>query len=72
MKTINFNIFGMLIGVTGSVGQWNAFYLGNEGKRRRADFIVPNDLAEDELCVYLADLFHEQATPKNSEAMRVG
>jgi hypothetical protein len=71
MKTINFNVFGMLIGVTGSVGQWDAFYLGNEGKRRPADFIVPNELTEEELCVYLADLFHERATPKNSEAKRI-
>jgi hypothetical protein len=71
MKSMEFKIFGTLIGVTGTAGQWSAFYLGNEGKRRPADFIVPNDLGEEEICEYLADLFHEQATPKNSEARRI-
>ncbi|MES2901615.1 MAG: hypothetical protein V4723_17940 [Pseudomonadota bacterium] len=71
MKTMEFKIFGTLIGVTGAKGQWNAFYLGNEGKRRAADFIVPNDLGEEEICDYLADLFHEHATQTNSEACRI-
>ncbi len=70
MKSMEFNIFGTAIGVIGTTGEWNAFYLGNEGKRRPADFIVPNELGEDEICGYLADLFHENATPRNSVAVR--
>lgn len=71
MQEFKFNIFGALILVVGSPGAWRAFYLGSEGKRRPADFIVPNDIAEDELCEYLADLFHEDATPRNNTATRI-
>lgn len=70
-KTLRFSIFGMQIAVVGACGRWSAFLLGNDGKRRPADFIVPNELAEDELCGYLADLMHESATPSNSEAYRI-
>ena len=68
---MKFNIFGMLIGVSRTSGSWDAFYLGNEGKRRPADFIVPSDLLEDEVGEYLADLFHEHATPRNEKATRI-
>ena len=68
MKTLKFNIFGVLIAIKGAPGAWQAFYLGTEGKRRPADFIVPADVEETELCEYLADLFHEDATPRNNTA----
>jgi len=68
VKELRFNIFGAHIAITGSPGAWRAFHLGAEGKRRPADFIVPADIAEHELCEYLADLFHEYATPRNNTA----
>lgn len=68
MTELRFNIFGAHIAVTGAPGAWQAFRLGTEGKRRPADFIVPGDVTEDELCEYLADLFHENATPRNATA----
>lgn len=71
MKEFRFNIFGALIAVTGVEGTWQAFYLGSDGKRRPADFVVPQDLAESELCEYLADLHHENATPRNSKAVQL-
>ena len=71
MTELRFNIFGAHIAVTGVPGAWQAFRLGPEGKRRPADFIVPGDIAEDELCEYLADLFHEHATPRNSTATQL-
>ena len=52
--------------IAGAPGAWQAFYPGADGKRRQADFIVPHDIAEDELAEYLADLFHENATPKHA------
>lgn len=61
-----FNVFGTLVAVAGEPGTWRAFYLGVEGKRRLADFIIPADVGSDELAEYLADLFHENATPRNS------
>lgn len=71
MKELKFNIFGSFIAVRGSPGAWSAFYFGAEGKRRPADFIVPGNLAEEELCEYLADLFHEDATPRNHSATQL-
>ena len=65
------NIFGTLIAVTGTPGACQAYYLGAEGKRRPADFIVPGDVAEHDLCEYLADLFHEDATPRNNTATEI-
>lgn len=71
MKELRFNIFGKLIAVTGSCGAWRAYYFGTDGKRRPADFIVPQDIVEDELCGYLADLYHENATPRNCNAVQL-
>lgn len=66
MSEFRFNVFGTLVAVTGTAGGWQAFYLGAEGKRRPADFIVPANVASEDLLEYLADLFHENATPRNS------
>ena len=71
MKELRFNIFGMLIAVNGSYGAWRAYYLGTDGKRRPADFIVPRDVVEDDLCEYLADLYHENATPRNCHSVQL-
>lgn len=71
MKEFRFNIFGSIIAITGTAGAWRAFYLGTEGKRRPADFVVPSDIAEHELCEYLADLYHENATPRNCTAVQI-
>jgi hypothetical protein len=71
MTEHRFNIFGALIAVTGVTGAWRAFNLGPEGKRRPAEFIIPVEVEEHELCEYLADLFHENATPRNSTATQL-
>jgi len=71
MAELRFNIFGALIAVTDSSGALRAFYLGAEGKRRPAEFVIPADIAEHELCEYLADLFHENATPRNNTAAQL-
>ena len=72
MQEFRFNVFGRLIAIRGEAGAWRTFELGAEGKRRAADFIVPDDVADDELCEYLFDLFHEDATPRNSVVTRIG
>jgi hypothetical protein len=71
MKEFRFKVFGTLIAITGSAGAWRAFHLGADGKRRTADFIVPADVAEHELAEYLADLFHEHATPRNGTVVQL-
>jgi hypothetical protein len=63
MREFKFKVFRRHVAIAGGPGAWYAFYLGADGKRRPADFIVPGDVAEHELADYLADLFHEDATP---------
>ena len=71
MKEYRFNVFGTLVAIVGGAGRWQAFYPGNDGKRRPADFIVPAGMAEDDLAEYLADLFHEDATPRRNEVIKM-
>lgn len=66
MKELRFDVFGTHIVVTGTSGVWRAFHPGTDGKRRPADFIIPDDIAEQDIREYLADLFHEDATPRNN------
>lgn len=72
MTEWRFNVFGKIVAIRGTPGAWEAFYPGPDGKRRPADFIVPGDIAEQELQEYLADLFHENATPRNNAVTRLG
>jgi SAM-dependent methyltransferase len=67
MSQHRFNVYGRLVNIEGTQGNWSAFFPSQDGKRVPANFIVPNFLAEDELRQYLADLFHESATPGNGD-----
>lgn len=69
---LRFNVFGTLVGIQRSGTDWNAYYLGSEGKRRPADFVIPEFIEEAELSQYLADFFHESATSCNSEVRLLG
>jgi hypothetical protein len=71
MTEHRFNVFGKLVLIRGGAGAWEAWYPGPDGKRRPADFIVPDDIAEADLLEYLADLFHENATPRNHSVTRL-
>jgi len=71
MRELRFNVFGRLVTITGAPGNWQAFYPGTDGKRRPADFVVPYDVLEDGLLEYLADLFHEAATPRRPTVHRL-
>jgi hypothetical protein len=67
MSEHRFNVYGRLVIIEGAPGHWSAFLPSGDGKRVPADFIVPNFLAADDLCQYLADLFHESAMPGNGD-----
>lgn len=76
MRELRFNVFGTLVTITGAPGAWQAFYPGSASrseasKRRPADFVVPHDILEDGLLDYLADLFHEDATPRRPNVLRL-
>lgn len=71
MSEFRFKVFGKVVAIVGRPGSWQAFYPGTDGTRSPADFVVPADIAEDGLVDYLADLFHENATPQRSTVLRL-
>lgn len=71
MNEYRFNVFGIIVAIVATASGWQAYFLGAEGKRRPADFIVPMDVTSDELQEYLGDLFHENATPRNNDVTRL-
>lgn len=68
---LRFNVFGRLLLVEAGTDGWKAFYMGADGKRRVADFSIPEFLREDELAQYLDDLFHEYAMPWNRDVRQL-
>ena len=71
MPQYRFNVFGRLVVITGVPGNWSAFQLGADGKRRRADFVVPGSLVEGELCEYLSGLFQDSASSTQPAVKRI-
>jgi hypothetical protein len=71
MNEFRFNVFGRLFAIVGYPGAWTPYSLSPDGKRGSTGFIVPNFLLEEDLCQYLADLFHESATPTNGDVYQV-
>lgn len=66
------NVFGKEIEVLKDGSQWKTFYLGSDGKKRIArDIVIPNNLPENEVVGYVADLCHEWATAKYNEVVVV-
>lgn len=71
MREFRFKVFGKLVAIVATVDGWAAYALGPEGKRRPADFVVPDFIPEEELGQFLADLFHESATPSNGDVTQI-
>jgi hypothetical protein len=72
MAPLKLDVFGRSVLVERCAEGWKAFYLGSDGKRRRAeDLIIPSTILEEELETYLADLCHEWATARNPSVVRV-
>jgi hypothetical protein len=67
-----FNIFGRIVDVERVGDAWKTYQVGNDGKRGPGGFVVPHDIAGDELEQYLFDLFHEEARPGNGDVRRIG
>lgn len=72
MAALKFDVFGRPVIVMRIDGGWKAFYPGAEGKRRlAADIVIPSDVADDELCRYLADLCHEWASSTHPDVRQL-
>ncbi|MEM9301349.1 MAG: hypothetical protein AAGE01_04520 [Pseudomonadota bacterium] len=71
MRRLKFDVFGREVHIERRGDRWQAYYPGNDGKRRPApDIIIPASIAEAELLQYLDDLCHEWATPGNAAVRR--
>jgi hypothetical protein len=57
-----FNVFGTIMVVESTGDGWRLFVLGADGKRSRADIVIPDFVQEHEIAQYLDDMFHEMAT----------
>ena len=68
MTSYKFDVYGRRMLIEESAQGWEAFYLGDEGKRRPAtDIMIPNSLYAADIAQYLADLCHEWATERHPE-----
>jgi hypothetical protein len=63
---MKFAVFGKMdIDVVREEGQWIAYRLGGEGKKRKLhDLKFPSSLTEAELLGYVEDVYHEWASSK--------
>ena len=68
---LRFDVFGYRVGIDRIEGRWQAYLLGSEGKRRDAGWVIPDDLPKELLAQYLADLFHEAATPARPDVVEL-
>ena len=71
MAAQRFNVFGCLFDIERRGEQWTVLYVGNDGKRAPAGFVIPEFVTEEEMEQFLFDLFHEQAYKKGGIS-RVG
>ncbi|MEM7416978.1 MAG: hypothetical protein AAF389_15830 [Gemmatimonadota bacterium] len=67
-----YDVFGRRLGITRECGQWVTVELGTEGKHRPARVAIPEWVEEDGLLRFLADLYHESASPEKPDVVFVG
>jgi hypothetical protein len=66
------DVFGRPMQVLRENDQWVIYLPGPDGKKRPLlDFVIPADLSESEVIVYIADIFHEMATPEKPEVKKL-
>lgn len=74
---IKFDVFGKSMSITwqeydNSQGEWLLFRDSGTGLRSRIfDVIIPAEIEEPNLGRYLDDIFHENATEKHSQVIRL-
>jgi hypothetical protein len=70
-RELHFDVFGRPMAAVRDARGWSLFHLGADGKRRRADAVIPPWLDDGEIADWLADLFHEAATPLRGDVVRL-
>lgn len=70
-RELRFDVFGRRMAVVDDARGRRVFLLGVDGKRRPVDVPVPPDLDEADIATWLGDLFHEAATGRHPEVLRL-
>lgn len=69
---LRFDVFGRQVGITREDDRWHAVFIGPEGAHREARGIeIPSYLEEGDLQRFLADLYHESASPDCPDVVRL-
>ena len=69
---MKFNVFGKIVEIYRIKNTWCVYYIGNEGKKRLANYIfISSDVPENKLVEHLSDLCHEWARPNNMEVKKI-
>ncbi|CAM4295465.1 DUF7661 family protein [Pseudoalteromonas byunsanensis] len=67
-----FNVFGKKVSVMRQEQQWLLFNESDSGIRSRVyDVVIPADLDESELVLYLDDIYHELASEKHPNVIKI-
>jgi len=68
-----FNVFGRLLGVKKVADRWQAFNVTLPERKYSPshEVSIPNFIEEHEIATYLGDIFHESATEKYPEVLKV-
>jgi len=68
-----YNVFGRYIGVKATPQGWQLFRVDRaEGKASRLyDVIIPDDVTEAEIPLWLGDIYHEAASERHPDVRRV-
>ncbi len=69
---MRFKVYGRKIEVLRAGVEWMVLTIGQDGKRRVSeDIFIPSHLRESRVEIYLEDLLHEWATPRNNQILRI-
>jgi len=69
---IRFDVYGQRMAIERRDGAWRLHALSEDGKRRPVhEVAVPPDLEESDLLAWLADIYHESASPRHPDVVRL-
>lgn len=70
---IIYNVFGRYIGIKREGGRWLVFRanLTEHKYSRTYEIVIPDEMTEEELPVWLGDIFHEAATERYPDVKRI-
>jgi aminoglycoside 6'-N-acetyltransferase len=72
-QMLRYDVFGREVGIIREGGGWRAVFVGQDGKLRDApEIVIPPWVKKPDLGRFLADLFHESASPARSDVVFIG